>query len=147
MPYFAIRCLKGREKRVKEDIEMLRDQRISSIEIFKDYPEIVVIEVERKIDALSITSQLKNVRGIYHDPLSNEDLERFRKPRKPQIRIGDVIEIIQGPFRGAEAKVTDINNQTISIILLDSTYNIPIKMSYDYIKIKKAGEKRTWMKQ
>ena len=49
---------------------------------------------------------------------------------------GDIIEIIDGPFKGLRAKLTRIEgaSQEITAELLDSTMALPVRIHADYVK-------------
>ena len=50
--------------------------------------------------------------------------------------MGDIVEIIGGPFKGEKAKITRVDTTKDEVILelFESTHPIPIKVHADYIK-------------
>ncbi|MFX0107251.1 MAG: transcription elongation factor Spt5, partial [Candidatus Hodarchaeota archaeon] len=68
-----------------------------------------------------------------------EEIDKFLvpKPAAEGISIGDVVEIISGPFKGERAKVArvDAAKEELILELLDSPHTIPIRVHADFAKI------------
>jgi transcriptional antiterminator NusG len=60
------------------------------------------------------------------------------KPREvvEEINVGDVVEIVRGPFRGMKARVVSIDKSknTLTVNLLEATFSIPVTIPISYVK-------------
>jgi len=54
----------------------------------------------------------------------------------------DVVEIISGPFKGMQAKITrlDKTKGEVTLELLEATFTLPITVHADYVKLVKKGK-------
>jgi len=88
---------------------------------------------------------IPHVRGLLKKDIKIEDVERFLIPEKQEIKVevGDIVEIIGGPFKGEKAKTTrvDETKNEITVELLEAAIPIPVTISMNSIRIdKKAKE-------
>ena len=56
--------------------------------------------------------------------------------------VGDIVEIISGPFKGSRAKIVTITmtREEITVELLDSRITIPIVIHADYVRKLESGD-------
>jgi transcriptional antiterminator NusG len=56
--------------------------------------------------------------------------------------IDDVVEIVSGPFKGMQAKITRIDKtkNEVTLELLEATFTLPITVHADYVKIVKKAK-------
>ena len=54
-----------------------------------------------------------------------------------QLDLGDLVEIIGGPFRGMKAKITRVERtkEEVTIELLEVAFTLPITVHADYVKL------------
>ncbi|MFN4133034.1 MAG: transcription elongation factor Spt5 [Candidatus Hadarchaeales archaeon] len=86
-----------------------------------------------------VKSGVKHVRGIVGKEVDISEIEQFFTP-KPSVtgmEVGDVIELIAGPFRGERARITRIDEgkEEITVELLESTVPIPVTVRGDSVKV------------
>jgi len=66
------------------------------------------------------------------------EIEKFviRKTLIEELQIGQIVEIISGPFRDFKAKITAINTdkEELTVELLEVERSIPITLKADYVK-------------
>ncbi|NPA22113.1 MAG: transcription elongation factor Spt5 [Candidatus Micrarchaeota archaeon] len=106
-------------------------------------------------DVDDIKAALSGVRGVNLNPLgygkvelkalSEEEIEKLFKRReelKQEIKVGDIVEIIRGPFKGEKAKVTAKDEQkgTYTVLPLEAPVAIPITIQEKSIKLIKTSE-------
>ena len=73
-----------------------------------------------------------------------DELEKHLEP-KPTIlalNVGDIVEVVSGPFKGSTAKISSMTatREEIQIELLDSRIRIPIVIHADYVRKIDTGE-------
>ena len=138
---YAIKTIVGRENIVldiiarKAKANNLNIYALVRIEEIKGY---VFVEGERN-DIESAIKLIPQVRGLIKKPIEISKIENFLKPRKVEVELnlGDVVEVIGGPFKGEKGKVTryDEVKREITIELLDSVVPIPVTTSVEMIKV------------
>ncbi|MCS7386907.1 MAG: transcription elongation factor Spt5 [archaeon GB-1867-005] len=140
-PYFAVRITAGQEKNTALLIHarcISRGLPVKAIIapdevrgfIFIESPSLHVVEQ-------AITG-IKHVKGWVPGKVAPSEIERFLIPRSPLegLSVGDVVEIISGPFRGMKGKVTRIDHakEEVTLELLEAAYTLPITVHGDAIK-------------
>lgn len=105
------------------------------------------VEGETQMDIEKAFSGIRVISGraVANKPVSIEELSDFLIPRSSieGLAQGDIVEIVDGPFKGLKAKLTRIedSSQEITAELLDSAMSLPVKIHADYVKrIKSAVE-------
>jgi transcriptional antiterminator NusG len=102
--------------------------------------------VEGDISDLEKSVQnIPHVRGLIKTPVSIKDIKRFLKPREVEIEldVGDIVEVIGGPFKGERGKVVRYNKikRECTIELVEVTVPIPLTVSVDLVKVlEKVGK-------
>ncbi|MCD6557414.1 MAG: transcription elongation factor Spt5 [Candidatus Aenigmarchaeota archaeon] len=80
-----------------------------------------------------------HVRGIINKEVEMKDIEKFIVPEKQEIQaeIGDIVEIIIGPFKGEKGKVTRVDEKKneLTIELLEAAIPIPVTISLNSVRI------------
>ncbi|MBT3940691.1 transcription elongation factor Spt5 [Candidatus Woesearchaeota archaeon] len=99
----------------------------------------ILIEADSDTAVKQIAFRVPYVRGILPKPVSYEEVEHLIefKAENVDIHLGDICQIIAGPFKGEKAKVTRINTQKAEIIveLLEAAVPIPITIALDSVKV------------
>ncbi|RLE51779.1 MAG: transcription elongation factor Spt5 [Candidatus Methanomethylicota archaeon] len=140
-PYFAVRITAGQEKSTALLIHtrcISRSLPIKAIIAPDEVKGLFFIEspsshlVERAI------AGMKHVKGWVPGKVASSEIESFLIPRSPleDLNVGDVVEIISGPFRGMKGKVTRIDHtkEEVTLELLEAAYTLPITVHGDSIK-------------
>ena len=67
------------------------------------------------------------------------DIEKFLVDKSiiSDVGVGDVIEIVAGPFKGMKAKINRVEPQRseVTVMLLDAPYQLPVTVDVGFIKI------------
>lgn len=138
---YTVKTVVGRENVVLDAIaskvrsESLGVQALVHPEEIKGYVFIEgnVDDVERAVKGLP------HSRGLIKKPVELSQIEKFLQPRKVEVdlNIGDIIEIIGGPFKGEKGKVTrcDKVKREITIEPTESPTPIPITISVEFVKV------------
>jgi len=138
---FTVKTVVGRENVVLDAIaskvrsENLGVQALVHPEEIKGYVFIEgsVEDVEKAVKAVP------HSRGLIKKPVELSQIERFLQPRKVEVdlNVGDIIEIIGGPFKGEKGKVTrcDKVKREITVEPTESPTPIPITISVEFVKV------------
>ena len=98
------------------------------------------VEGESQIKVESFASEVKTLsnRALQNRSVPIEELADQLNPL-PSIQgleEGDLVEIVDGPFKGLKARVIRLEdgNQEVTLELLDSTMALPVRLHADYCK-------------
>ncbi len=138
---YAIKTIIGRERITMKGLYgRVLNEGIDIKAIF--HPEELkgYILIEGEIDEVErAIKDLPNVRGLIRKPVSMEEIKKFIIPRKREIKldVGDIVEVIGGPFKGEKGKVRryDSAKREVTIELLEATVPIPISVSADLVRV------------
>ncbi len=138
---YSIRTVVGRENVVVESIvarAIKNSIPIKSIVRIEEIKGYIFIEGDLK-DVKEAIKNVVNVRGLITAPVKIEEIEKFLKPKetKIEVNLGDIVEIISGPFKDTRGKVARIDNvkKEITIEPLEVPVPIPITISIEFIKV------------
>jgi len=81
----------------------------------------------------------KHVRSKIPGMMQFQDIEKFlvTKSMVAELSDGDIVEIVAGPFKTMRAKIARIETakQEVTVVLLDTPYQLPVTVDADYLKI------------
>ncbi len=143
---YTVKTVVGRENVVLDAIaskvrsESLSIQALVHPEEIKGY-----VFVEGNIDDIEKTVKgMPHSRGLIKKPVEIKEIERFLQPRKVEVElnVGDIIEIIGGPFKGEKGKVTryDKVKRELTMEPTETSVPIPITVSVEFVKISKKAK-------
>lgn len=150
---YTIKTVVGRENVVidaiasKVRVENLMISAIMHPEEIKGY-----VFVEGNVDDIEKAAKsLPHSRGLIKKPVEIKQIERFLQPKKVEVdlNVGDIIEIIGGPFKGEKGKVTrfDKIKRELTMEPTETIVPIPITISVEFVKVservKQSGKERT----
>lgn len=144
---YTVKTVVGRENVVLDAIaskvksDNLQIKALAHPEEIKGY-----IFVEGEVsDIEKATKMIPHVRGLIKSPVDLQQIQRFMQPREVvvELDIGDVVEVIGGPFKGEKGKITryDKTKRECTIELLEVSTPIPITVSVEFVKILSKVEK------
>ena len=144
---YTVKTVVGRENLVADSMaskakaEGIVLQTIIHPEEIKGYlfVEGDVKEVERAVQ------QIPHVRGMIKKPIELNQIQKYLQPKEVvvELDVGDVVEVIGGPFKGEKGKVTryDKVKRELTVELLEVAVPIPITISVEFIRVlEKAGK-------
>ena len=144
---YTVKTVVGRENIVADSIvskskaENIVVQSLIHPEEIKGYlfVEGDIKEIER------VVQQMPHVRGLIKKPIEVKDIQRFLQPKEVvvELDVGDVVEVIGGPFKGEKGKVTryDKVKRECTIELLEVAVPIPVTVSVEFIKVLEKTKK------
>ena len=114
------------------------------------FPGYVMVEMIVTDDSWYIVRNTPNVTGfiglgVRPTPISKEEVNRIKKrmgveePKyKIELKMDDLVKITDGPLKGFEAKVTDIDEEKGKIKVLVSMFGRDTPVSLDFLQVKKV---------
>ena len=152
---YAVRTTAGQELNVALLIERRSSTHsipVKSIVAPDDVKGYVFVEAAGPHVVDLAVSGLKHVKGYVSGKVEFEDVRKLIQPKSviEELNLGDIVEIVSGPFRGLKAKVTRIEKHKSEVTLepLEVTYTLPITIHAAYLRIvsKAAKEEKTKQK-
>lgn len=145
--FYAIRTTVGQEKNIALILEMRvrsRNLPIKSILVIDDVKGFIFIESTAPFYVDNLIARTKHIKGKVGGFFTYKDLEKFIKPKPiiEEIEVNDIVEIISGPFRGMQGRVTQVDKAKgeIRVEILEASYPLPIIINADYVRIVKKGK-------
>jgi len=147
MPFFVVRTINGREELCAKFIALktkARNLPIKAILATPKTPGYVYIEADHPFTVERAIQGVKLARGMFVSAIdANEVLGLIKEePLLEKLKIGDMIEVVRGPFAGHRGKVLRIRKRKHEVeVLLESTKSyIPIKIKDTQLRLVSEGE-------
>lgn len=115
----------------------------------KIFPGYVMVDMIVTDDSWYVVRNTPNVTGfiglgVRPTPMSTQEVERIKKqmgveePKyKIELKINDLVRITDGPLKGFEAKVTEIDEERGKIKVLMSMFGRETPVTLDFLQVKK----------
>lgn len=140
--YFAVKTTANQERVVANLMEMAVKKHnlgVYSILAPKELKGYIIVEAETSDDLLKAIRGIPHVRGVVKGEIKFSEIKHFLTPKKAaeQIREGDTIEIVSGPFKGEMAivKRVDEAKNEITVELLEAVVPIPVTVKADHVRV------------
>ena len=139
---FAVRTTGGQEKIVMRLLEArikMEKINIQSVLLLSDLKGYVVVEA-RDVSAMFDAIQgIRHIRGQLRGELTYKEIDKYliKKSTVSELAVENTVEIIGGPFKGMKATITrvDKEKEEATVILLDATYQLPVTVDANYLKL------------
>ncbi len=99
----------------------------------------IFLEAGTKTDAEQAAFNVPYARGILSKPVDYKEIEHMLEQVKHEVNIqkNDIVEIISGPFKREQAKVSrvDKTKEEVVVELLEAAVPIPITVRLDAVKV------------
>jgi len=99
----------------------------------------IFLEAGNRADAEQAAFNVPYARGILPKTVDYKEIEHMLEQTKHEVNIqkNDIVEIISGPFRREQAKITRIDKQKEEVVveLLEAAVPIPITVRMDAVKV------------
>lgn len=142
---FALKTALGHEKTVAENLGIKAKRkraRIFSIVAPQKLRGYVLIEGEKNDKAIEeLLKGMQYVRGIVGGErnIGLNEIEHYLAPKPivADITEGDIVEIINGPFKGEKARVKqiDASKEEITVELFEAMVSIPVTIKGDQVRV------------
>ncbi|WP_456329914.1 transcription elongation factor Spt5 [Archaeoglobus sp.] len=140
--FFAVKTTANQERVVANLMDMAarkHNLNVYSILAPKELKGYIIVEAETPDDILKAIKGLPHVKGVVKGEISFSEIEHFLTPKKAaeQIREGDKVEIVSGPFKGEMAivKRVDEAKNEITVELLEAVVPIPVTVKADHVRV------------
>ena len=104
----------------------------------------IFLETDEKITAETAAHGIPYARGILPKEVSYEEIEHMIERKKIEVNIqkNDIVEIISGPFKRENAKITRVDKakEEVVVELLEAAVPIPLTMKLDSVKVIRREE-------
>jgi transcriptional antiterminator NusG len=142
LKYLVLRTTVNQEINVALMLESiasgLKASGLYSIIVPPDIRGYIVLEAKGLHSVNRLIRDIKHVKGSAIGSLSWEEVERLIKTVSPieKIRIGDVVEIVSGPFKGLKARVLSVDTQKnmVTVRMLEASYSMEATIPGDDIR-------------
>jgi len=119
--------------------EYPRTKNIQSVVLLSDFKGYVVIEAQDPSAMFAAIQEIRHVRGQLRGELTYDDIEKYliKKSTVSELAVENTVEIIGGPFKGMKATITrlDQEKEEATVVLLDATYQLPVTVDANYLKL------------
>lgn len=113
------------------------DYVIQAVLFPQDLKGYLFIEGE-EADIKRLVRNVRHAKGVIDKEVDIEQIEKFMsdEPQEITLETGDRVEVIDGPFKGEEAKIERIDeaNQEATIKLLEAAVPIPVTISIEQLR-------------
>ncbi|AKG39176.1 MAG: transcription elongation factor Spt5 [Infirmifilum sp.] len=118
--------------------------RVYSIVVVPGVRGLVFIECDALYEAQRLVMGMKHVRGAVRGAISYQEMEALIKPKPivESVKVGDIIEIIRGPFAGMRGKIVSVDptRNEVKVELAEAVYVLPVTISAEDIKVVQKAE-------
>ena len=139
---FAVRTTGGQEKIVMRLLEArikMEKINIQSVVLLSDLKGYVVVEAQDVSAMFDAIQGIRHVRGQLRGELTYNEIDKYliKKSTVSELAVENTVEIIGGPFKGMKATITrvDQEKEEATVILLDATYQLPVTVDANYLKL------------
>jgi transcriptional antiterminator NusG len=145
---FAIRTTIGQEKSTADMIATRARNFQLPIKTVLAPPGIkgyVFVEAVGKSTVDRARMGIKHAKGMVAGEVPLDQIAQFLvpKPSISGIEVGDIVELISGPFRGERARITRLDEakEELTVELFEATVPIPVTVRGDSVKVIQKKEK------
>jgi transcription termination/antitermination protein NusG len=140
---FAIKTSIGHEKMVVNSIANRARKRKAEIFSILSPTKLrgyILLEGRKNVNSIqNLIKGLEHVKGIIEGDTQLAEIEHFLtpKPLVSGIAIGDIVEIVNGPFKGEKARVKQIDEskEEITVELFEAMVSIPVTIRGDHVRV------------
>jgi transcriptional antiterminator NusG len=105
----------------------------------------VLVEAMNPDGLREIVKGIRRARGTVEGETSFEEISHFLtpKPLVAGIVVGDIVELVAGPFKGEKARVQhiDVAKEEITVELFEAVVPIPVTVRGDHVRVLESKEK------
>jgi len=102
------------------------------------------VEALSRTEAEQAAFDAPYARGVLPEPVPYDEIEHMVETIKREVNIqkGDIVEIISGPFKREQAKVSKVDKEKEEVVveLLEAAVPIPITLKMDALKVIRREE-------
>jgi transcriptional antiterminator NusG len=147
---YTVRTTIGQERNVADMITARVERErfgVHSILVPHDIRGYIMVEAVNKTEIEKSLHGVSHARGIVEGEIEFSEIEKFfePKPTVTKIDIGDIVELVSGPFKGEKARVVrvDLKKEETTVELFEATVPIPVTVRGDSIKVIRKEEEES----
>ncbi|MDI6820353.1 MAG: transcription elongation factor Spt5 [Candidatus Hodarchaeaceae archaeon] len=139
---FAVRTTIGQEKAAADMIATrarnfnLPVKAVLAPEGIRGY---VFVEALEETAVEQARAGIKHAKGVVEGEIPFNEIEHFLTPKPVVVgmEVGDIVELISGPFRGERARIIRVDElkEEITVELFEATVPIPVTVRGDFVKV------------
>jgi len=144
---YTVRTTTGREDIVVDMLSTkIRAQKLDVRSVFHPAEIKGYIFVEAELGGVQkAVAGMMHIKGIIQQPIKLDQISHFLIHKKERIKvdIGDIVEIIGGPFNGEKGRIKRMstNKDEVTVELLDASTPIPVTIAIEFVKLLKQAVK------
>ncbi|BFI74085.1 transcription elongation factor Spt5 [Sulfurisphaera ohwakuensis] len=140
--YYAVRVTGGQEINValmiEERIKTNNIKEVYSIIVPPNVKGYVILEAAGPHVVKLVSQGIRHVRGFAQGLVQKDDIIKFisKTTIAPAYKVGDMVEVTSGPFRGMQAQVVRIDSAKNEVVLniLESSFPLQVTVPIDQVK-------------
>ncbi len=147
--FFVVRSTPNREDKFLDAIYKYLSKKentgiyaVMKPEMVKGY---IFVEGEDMTKVVDAFRNIPNSKGVIRTPISFDEIAKYfdKESQRVVVNQRDIVEVIAGPFKGDQGKVTRVVPGKDEIIIepINSPVPIPITLSIDDIRVVESVEK------
>jgi len=147
MEIYALRTTANREDQVMDFITSnAQKKKLNVYSIVRPHGMrgYIFVEAETKSDVEQASHNIPYARGVLPKPINFSEIEHMFEEVKTEVNIkkNDIVEIISGPFKREQAKISRIDktNDEVVVELIEAAVPIPITLKIDAVKVIRRDE-------
>ncbi len=144
MPVYAVKTVVGREEDVADLIyanAKKNDLEVFSVFVLPGIKGFVFVEASSLDEVYMALRGLYYIKGLIKKEIPLEEIVSILKKEEKEVEVkkGDIVEIIAGPFKGEKAKVirVDSSRDEITVEILGAVIPIPVTLKKDNVRVVK----------
>ena len=145
---FPVKTTGGQERTVATFVAsraLQKNKQIYSILALDTWKGYVLFEAPNSQVVDESIQGFKHVRSKIPGMMQYQDIEKFlvTKSMMAELNENDIVEIVAGPFKSMRAKISRVEQakQEITVVLLDTPYQLPVTVDAAYLKLVSRAKK------
>ena len=147
---FALRTAANREDQVVDFLSShAKKKKLGVVSIVRPHGMrgYIFVEADVRQSAEAAATGVPYARGLLPKEIEYKEIEHMLEQAKMEMNIQkfDIVEIIAGPFKRSNAKITRVDKakEEVVVELLDAAVPIPITVKMDAVKVIRRDEAST----
>ncbi len=104
----------------------------------------VLVEAANEYVVRMLARRIPHVKGVVQGATDIEGIKAFlvSAPLMEEIKVGSVVKVLSGPFKGMKARVirVDPQKEEVTVELLEATVKIPVTLKAENVVVEEVAE-------
>jgi transcriptional antiterminator NusG len=144
---FVYRVTAGQEKVVADVLHnKIRKEKIPlyAIAFMDTLKGYLMVEAADEVAARQAAMRIPHIKGVLKRPMTMGDIETLiaTKAAGVQLKKGDIVELVSGPFKGEKARVIKIDEgkEECTVELMEVAVPIPVTIKMNTLRVYQKAE-------